>query len=244
MNTIFNQSAYEVRCEWGLTGIEQLAPVSDAVIIIDVLSFTTSVDIALSRGAIVYPFVERGVSAAEFARKQGALLATRDRQQGFSLSPDSLMSLPQDVKLVLPSPNGSTLSLATGKTPAFAACLRNAKAVATYVQKHFKTIAVIPAGERWYYDDRPQIRPSLEDMCGAGAVISSLSGKKSPEARAAQTLFESVSSDLPAFLSEIVSGRELIAKGSEADLSHAAALNSSRVVPQLLDGVYHNALDV
>ncbi len=42
--------------EWGLAGVEALAPHSDVMIIVDVLSFTTCVDIAIGRGGVVYPY--------------------------------------------------------------------------------------------------------------------------------------------------------------------------------------------
>jgi 2-phosphosulfolactate phosphatase len=43
----FNQQAFMIRCEWGTCGVAQLAPESDAVVIVDVLSFTTCVEIAV-----------------------------------------------------------------------------------------------------------------------------------------------------------------------------------------------------
>jgi 2-phosphosulfolactate phosphatase len=52
----FDQAVFDVRCEWGQQGILQLAPISDVVIIVDVLSFSTCVDIATSRGAIAFPY--------------------------------------------------------------------------------------------------------------------------------------------------------------------------------------------
>jgi 2-phosphosulfolactate phosphatase len=43
---IFDQQEFDIRCEWGEHGISVLAPISDVIIIIDVLSFSTSVDVA------------------------------------------------------------------------------------------------------------------------------------------------------------------------------------------------------
>ncbi|MEO1070051.1 MAG: 2-phosphosulfolactate phosphatase, partial [Cyanobacteria bacterium J06638_6] len=167
----FNQSEFDVRCEWGQQGVLQLAPINDVVIIVDVLSFSTCVDIATGRGAIAFPYQWRDGSAQTFAQSMHAELATKRGTGQYSLSPASLLSIPQGTRLVLPSPNGSTLSLATGKTPTIAGCLRNAKAVASAAMSYGQKIAVIPAGERW---SDGSLRPALEDLIGAGAVLSYL----------------------------------------------------------------------
>lgn len=39
----FDQADFEVRCEWGLQGVLQLAPISDVVVIVDVLSLLRQV---------------------------------------------------------------------------------------------------------------------------------------------------------------------------------------------------------
>jgi 2-phosphosulfolactate phosphatase len=36
----FDQSSFEVRCEWGLAGIEHLGRDVDVIIVVDVLSFS------------------------------------------------------------------------------------------------------------------------------------------------------------------------------------------------------------
>jgi 2-phosphosulfolactate phosphatase len=53
---MFDQSAFDIRCEWGANGVRQLAPISDAIIIVDILSFSTCVTIATSRGARIFPY--------------------------------------------------------------------------------------------------------------------------------------------------------------------------------------------
>ena len=126
----FDQQGYDVRCEWGLAGLAACLPGSDVVVIEDVLSFSTSVDIAVGRGGVVWPYREHSPAAEAFAREQAAVLASRERGTGYSLSPASLQTLPAGTRLVVPSPNGSTLSLATGNVPTLAGCLRNAAVVA------------------------------------------------------------------------------------------------------------------
>lgn len=49
----FAQQQYDIRCEWGLRGAEVLAPVCDAMVVVDVLSFTTAVSVAVNRGGVV-----------------------------------------------------------------------------------------------------------------------------------------------------------------------------------------------
>ena len=234
MGNYYDQSSYNIRCEWGLQGLQQLAPISDVVIIIDVLSFTTCVDIATAQGALVYPYL--GDNPEQFAQEQGAMLASRDRNTTYSLSPHSLLNIPTGTKLVLPSPNGSALSTATGSIPTFAACLRNAQTVAQAAQNLGSRIGVIPAGERWWPENL--LRPALEDWLGAGAVISQLEGCKSYEAQAAEQVFRSNEMQLPTVLKAIGSGVELIAKGAAEDVELAGQLNVSTAVPRLVDGVY------
>ena len=52
---IYNQHEYDIRIEWGLKEVEELAPISDVIIIIDVLSFSTCADIATNRSTFIYP---------------------------------------------------------------------------------------------------------------------------------------------------------------------------------------------
>ncbi|NEQ21084.1 MAG: hypothetical protein F6K28_18030, partial [Microcoleus sp. SIO2G3] len=148
---IFDQSEFELRCEWGEQGVAQLALISDVVVIVDVLSFSTSVEIATNRGARIFPYRWKDESIADYALSVNAELASQKRQanNGYSLSPSSLVDIPAGTRLVLPSPNGASLTLRTGQTPTLAGCLRNCKAVADFARTYGTKIAVIPAGERW-----------------------------------------------------------------------------------------------
>lgn len=232
----FDQSNYDVRCEWGEQGVVALAPHCEVIIIIDVLSFSTCVDVATCRGAIIYPIGD-DQSAADFAATKGAAVAVHRGRSGYSLSPASLTSIGADERLVLPSLNGSRLTVAareaSSSVAVLAGCLRNAAAVAAVATRLGRTVAVIPGGERW--PAAGGIRPALEDWIGAGAIIAHLSGALSPEAAAAKAAYEAACEKLLDILRGCSSGRELIAQGFAEDVELAAGLNTSSCAPWLMD---------
>ena len=92
---------------------------------------------------------------AAFAESRGAFLAVSRRQAStehpYSLSPESLRQLPDGSAIVLPSPNGATLSSIAAEFDAsvFTGCLRNASSVASACREIGGPTLVIAAGERW-----------------------------------------------------------------------------------------------
>lgn len=231
----FDQADFEVRCEWGVRGVLQLAPISDVVVIIDVLSFSTCIDIANSREAIIFPYQWKDESAKAFAQSVDAELADQRGSSRYSLSPASLLSISKGTRLVLPSPNGSFLSLATAATPTLTGCLRNCRAVALAAMKYGRRIAVVPAGEKW---SDGSLRPSFEDFIGAGAIISYLEGNLSPEAQLPVEAYRGVRQSLERLMKQCGSGKELIERGFEQDVDLALEINVSDCVPTLVDGSY------
>ncbi|HEX5166937.1 MAG TPA: 2-phosphosulfolactate phosphatase [Thermomicrobiales bacterium] len=239
----YDQLGFDARLEWGIEGVLRLGPRSDVLVIVDVLSFSTAVDIAVGRGARVLPFRWRDERAIGYARDAGALLAGSMRQptvdEPYTLSPSSLTTIPPGTLLVLPSPNGSSLSKTAADlgTAVFAGCLRNATAVATAARSVGSVVTVIAAGERW--DDGESLRPAVEDLLGAGAILSALDATApSPEAQAAMAAFAAAVPDLARQLSESASGRELIERGFAADVALAAELGVSRSAPFLRDHAF------
>lgn len=232
-----------VLAEWGMVGVEVLRERVSVLIIVDVLSFSTAVDVAVSRGAVVYPFPYGDPDTAQVAADQvGAVLAQPRQAAGgqLSLSPGSLWAVPAGTKLMLPSPNGSRLSLAGGNTPVMAGCLRNAAAVARAAREMAQggLVGVIPAGERW---PDGSLRPAIEDLLGAGAIIHYLAVPCSSEAQVAREAFRSAADDLAPLIRTSVSGRELIDRGYSGDVEIALQLEASMCVPLLIEGAYHSA---
>jgi 2-phosphosulfolactate phosphatase len=231
-----DQASYDIRCEWGLEGLQVLGPTSDCVVVVDVLSFTTCVTLAIDQGATVIPFVMGDRKAGDaFARRNDAQLAVNrgeiSANHRFSLSPKSMRDARAGDRIVLPSPNGSTICSAADAMglQVIAGCLLNAAAVAEAASAVGRRVSVIAAGERWPGDDA--LRPAAEDLVGAGAIISHLSSHRSPEAEVALAAFEHAGHRLGMFIADTVSGRELRGLGYSDDVSIAAELDVTNVVP-------------
>jgi 2-phosphosulfolactate phosphatase len=240
------QESYDVRLDWGPTGGAAVARGADVAVVVDVLSFTTTLGIAVARGTRVHPFRWKDERAAAFAAERGAVLAVgRFEAAGVADPPPSLSSAllltsaPVD-RLVLPSPNGSTIcaALAAVVPTVVGASLRNRRAVARWLAPRLAdgvVVAFVPAGERW---PDGTLRPGLEDLWCAGAVLDALDLSEvrvSPEAQHAAASYSLVTGDLPGALAECASGRELAAVGFAADVEAAAELDAEDVVPVLTD---------
>jgi 2-phosphosulfolactate phosphatase len=235
------QEGYDVRLEWGREGVVTLGTRCAVVVIIDVLSFCTAVDVALGRGAVVLPLPwgdERGI---DVARRAGAILAGPRGAGGLSLSPASLRHLPVGTRLALPSPNGATLCALAQRTGALvlAGCLRSAAVTARTAHRLARggPIGLVAAGERWELPGEP-LRPALEDVLGAGAIAGALPGACSPEAELAAAQFSAARSrGLHGVLAASASGRELVGDGFAHDVTMAAALDASETAAHLQAGL-------
>lgn len=229
--------------EWGLAGIDALRERVAVLVVVDILSFSTAVDVAVARGAIVYPFPDEEPAAAQVAADRiGATLARpRDVASGQpSLSPVSLITVPAGMRLMLPSPNGARLSLACGGTPVLTGCLRNAAAVAKAARRIAGSgaIGVVPAGERW---PDGSLRPAIEDLLGAGSIRDQLDATSSPEAQVARDAYRAAGRDVANLIRGSVSGRELIDRRFSGDVELALEPNVSANAPILIEGAYRAA---
>ena len=214
------QDGYAVRLEWGREGVVTLGTHCAVIVIIDVLSFCTAVDVAVGRGAVVLPLPWGDERGADIAHKAGAILAGPRGTGGWSLSPASLRQLSSGTRLALPSPNGATLCALAQRTGAdvLTGCLRNAAAIARTAHQLARggPIGLVPAGERWELPGEP-LRPALEDVIGAGAIAGALAGAFSPEAELAAAQFTAARSrGLPDVLAASASGKPLNVSGSNS----------------------------
>ncbi|MEU6560526.1 2-phosphosulfolactate phosphatase [Nocardia nova] len=242
------QEGNGIRFDWGLAGARALGPDCACLVVVDVLSFTTSVSVAVERGVRVVPRAWRA-DAPEVSAEAGAVVARGRRavtaDHPWSLSPAALRRAPAIERLILPSPNGSAISAAVEGIPVVAASLRNATAVAEWIAGNGwgsadRPVAVIAAGEHWP-DGR--LRPAIEDQLGAAAVIRALAahgGPLSAEATLAIAGIDSIT-DLPALVRSCASGRELTAAGFADDVRIAVEIDACGAVPVLVDGEFSDA---
>ncbi|MEU4240411.1 2-phosphosulfolactate phosphatase [Actinoplanes sp. NPDC026619] len=253
MSLAEGQGGYRVRFDWGPVGADVVAPGAAFVAVVDVLSFTTTLTVAVEQGLSVLPYRWRDDSAVDVARRHGAMLAVLRNQAGpgqITLSPESILNADLRAdgidRLVLPSPNGSAISVRLADTGAtvIGVSLRNAAAAAKWVRERAgdRPIGVVASGERW---PDGSLRPAVEDLWGAGAFLDGLAegdllADFSPEAGTALWAYRGVSESLSDALRESVSGRELRAYGFAGDVAVASAVGVSSVVPVLTDGWFVN----
>jgi 2-phosphosulfolactate phosphatase len=213
--------------EWGAEGAKRAATRGDVVVIVDTLRFSTVVAVAVARGASVR--IRTGDHAPRWVKDPGTLSPTRYEKVEAGKQVD-LWSL-----------NGAMCCAAGKDAPRlFVASFINARAAAAAAESSAVggdgTISVIACGERTPEPngDGP-IRLAVEDYLGAGAILSSLTGSKSPEARVCQAAFEATHGTLTEILLGSTSGYELRCKGLEEDVRYAAQLHVLDAAP-VLDG--------
>ena len=247
---VWGQRGHSVRFDWGPTGASRVADQGGILVVVDVLSFSTTVGVAVERGTVVYPAAWRDARAEDLAKQQHAVLAVGRSQMTpenpWSLSPSAMRRAPHTPRLVLPSPNGSSIAAAVDGVTVVAASLRNASLVGAWLARATaatpRSVAVIAAGERW---PDGSLRPALEDALGAGAVIAALAREAgvddmSPEATAVRALYEGTPCPAEAVMAS-ASGLELIQAGFDADVDVAVETGQGTCVPVLSDGAFRDA---
>ena len=96
---------------------------------------------------------------------------------------------------------------------------------------------VIPADDLW---PDASLRPAVEDLLGAGAIIHSLDLSCSPEAQVTVNAF-GAEGEIAKLIGASISGRELSEVEFERDIEIAVQVNVSACAPILRDGAYRAA---
>ncbi|MFE2500074.1 2-phosphosulfolactate phosphatase [Streptomyces scopuliridis] len=238
--------------EWGSQAAQLAADRGDTVVVVDTLTFSTTVTMAVSRGAAVL-----ALSHAEVARLGGP----DGVAQTYQVAPPALTQDGTDAKLTLsPSSVGNLISgdqvaltsindadivrSARHAAVLLAGCLRNRTAVARWCADALtggviRRVTVIAAASRWSstLDLTDGMRPSVEDWLGAGAIAAAaeaLGVSLSTEAKAAASTYAVAERDgLERWLRGSTTGREMIQKNFAPDIDEAARLDLDDTVPRL-----------
>jgi 2-phosphosulfolactate phosphatase len=212
---------HRVRFEWGVEGLRSMMEPGELAIVIDVFVFSTTVSVAVEKGAAAVP-VARVVGDPGGTPRDGVF-------------PTALLDVAAGTEVALPSRNGATCTAVAAGAGAIvlAGSLRNATAVGRYAAASGRSVSVVAAGERW---SDGTLRVAFEDLVAAGAVLSAFgTGDLSPEAQAAVGAFDAVRDDLPARLLACRSGRMMVDHGHARDVELAAQLDVTDLVP-VFDG--------
>jgi 2-phosphosulfolactate phosphatase len=244
---LFSQHPHRVRLDLGRQGVRDAAERGDAIVIVDVLRFSSCVAAAVERGASVHPCAF-DAEAADVARRVGGRIASAPpgSRAGFALVPEFSEAAARET-IVLRTLNGAECTLLASSAPrVFAGSLLNASAIAhaaaEFIASSDVCLTVVACGERRTKPvEGEEQRFAIEDYLGAGAIISAIGGDLSPEARVCAAAFEGSRERLLDLLLDCASGRQLRSWGLEADVRFAAQLDACGAVPVLRDGRYERS---
>ncbi|MFE8700455.1 2-phosphosulfolactate phosphatase [Cytobacillus sp. FJAT-54145] len=240
---MFSQSPYKCRVEWGKRGAREAAERGDVTVIVDVLSFSSTVISAVHFGAEIFPYPP-SLDGQKYANDNEAEFiygrAEAASEGKATLSPMSFNSSHSNRKFVLCSLNGAYCTWIASRVPALlVGSLLNASSVARCASelsnRTKSNITIIPCGEKWQdsKENEDSLRPAIEDYLGAGAILSYLEGDKSPEAFVCMSAFKGVESQIENIIWDCGSGRELRERGFSKDVKHCSRLNVLETVPLL-----------
>ena len=239
----------QVHVEWGEVATREAARRHHFVAVVDVLSFSTTVSMALDRGAEILALSRADIEGmggrAKVAARFGAEVAAKERDSmtaKFTLSPASLTRVGAGDRLILTSLNGAlAVSCARGAAALVVACLRNRWAVGEFLARALRTepgagVTIVACGEQWSsVTDAEGIRPSLEDWVGAGALAARLAesgASLSPEAKAAAASFDGAARDgLGDWLRACVGAGNSSPRGSPRTSTSPPSSTSARSFP-------------
>lgn len=228
--------------DWGPEGVVEARKRGDAIVVVDVLRFTSSATAAVSVGMRLLP-VEHPEEAEVRARELGLRFVPGSGDNG----PDQPTMSPlwyvqhgrAGMAVVYASPNGARLtSLVSGYPHAFLGSLLNARHVARLTAgralEHGINLTVVAAGERSTDFDRqaaPRRLFAVEDYLAAGAIAQASGLPLSAEARVAASAWQSCRQDIAALLRACISGQSLVQAGLAAEVNFCAQVDTLPAAP-------------
>ncbi len=235
--------------DWGVHGVKQAVKKGDIIIIVDVLSFSTSVAIAVKNSAFIFPALsnEDAVNIKDQFNTEISVKRNEVPSKGnFSLSPATYYEIEPETKIALLSPNGATCTKQVDNSQsvfcgALVNCSTVAEAAFNEAVKQNSNITVIACGERLKgTDDIYKIRMAVEDYLGAGAILSKIPLPKTAESIVCENAYGKLVNHVPDLIWKCESGVELREINFGNDIHIATNLNSIPVAPVYRNGFYQD----
>jgi len=233
----------------GLSGVRTALAANRLIVIVDVFRFTSTVTTAVANGFTIIPS-SHPEKAAELSHQTGITLAGNTGSSKYSLSPLDYLNPSSVEDVILFSPNGSAcVEHVTQNGVGFIGSFLNARSVGRVLREESARtgmdVTVVAADEvlEDQYMDFISRRFALEDHLCAGFIFSELHMDLSPEAEVCLRAYETSKHDYVALLKNCLSGKYLIERGLEADISHCLQRNIYEIVPVMRDGkiISHDA---
>jgi 2-phosphosulfolactate phosphatase len=210
MPSPFDQSSYQVRFEWGVTGVRRLAP-ADVVVVVDVIRFTSNVVAAVARGE------EVALAGSEAVSLNGAVVVRAAAET-------------EPVPLVLA---GSLRNAtAVGRAVMAEQHRRGGRVSVAVVAAGERENRSDEAPLRFAVEDQLGAGAVIAALSDLGIDHCS------PEAVVAAESFRALRRAARHLLTASGSGRELEGDERHADIVAAARIDDLEVVPVLRDGVF------
>ena len=246
MNAAHRQLDHRVRFDWGPTGAAAIADGADVAVVVDVLSFTTTLCVAVERGMTVLPFRWKDERAAAYAEERDGHPRRRPARGAGAAGPRRRSACRRRRCRRCPASSGSSCRRRTARrsrsaspTPAprwsVPACATGPPSPAGSLapRRHDRGRRRRRALARRLAP--PVRRGPLGRRCGAGAPAAATTCR--PEARVAADAVPGRRGDVRRRrCTDCASGLELSAAGFAEDVAVAAELDVSDVVPVLADG--------
>lgn len=214
------QSGYAIRFGWGEYGARHLGADAGTVILVDLFGVSTCVDVACSRGAVLFSVDDPQAASSDV------------------LSPWVLQACQPGAELVMAAAEAHAIAttLAPRSAQLLAGCLRNASAVAQAALRRGGPITVVTATEPW---PDGGLRPGLQDLICAGAILSKLpAAGRSPQARLAIMAWQLIGNYRARCLGMTPQGAALLRRRRHHDLMIALREDVSDTVPVWRDGAF------
>jgi 2-phosphosulfolactate phosphatase len=227
---------------WGPTGVREAIARNDLVVVVDVLRFSSTVTTAVANGFTIIPLSDPR-KAERLSIDTGMPVSGKTGVARYSLSPLDYVNPKQVEELILVSSNGGAcVEEIPGGGTGFIGCFLNARTLGRVMrgisEREGRNVTVVAAGEvpEDQADGPLALRFAIEDYLACGLIFFELKLGLTADATLCMRAYESSKMDYLDLIKRSESGRYLITRGHEYDISHCVQRSIYEIVPVISEG--------